>query len=85
MAARPSDWIDGRTTWNFHLPDDALLVDAVRAEMTPLPTYAHHRAGALVNYRQYHRSPCEPYCRLAALELLHADPLRLKTRRFPPV
>ena len=32
-----------------HQPDDAILVDAVRAEITALPTYGYHRAGALVN------------------------------------
>ena len=49
MAARPSDWIDGRTTQTFHQPGDALLVNAVRAEITALPTYGYRRAGALVN------------------------------------
>ena len=49
MAARPSDWIDGRTTQIFHQPGDALLVNAVRAEITALPTYGYRRAGALVN------------------------------------
>ena len=49
MAARPTDWVDGRTTQTFHLPADVILVDAVRAEITALPTYGYRRAGALVN------------------------------------
>lgn len=49
MAARPDDWVDGRTTQTFHQPDDAILADAVRAEITALPTYGYRRAGALVN------------------------------------
>jgi transposase InsO family protein len=32
-----------------HQPADAILVDAVRAEITALPTYGYRRAGALVN------------------------------------
>ena len=49
MVARPAGWVDGRTTQTFHQPDDAILVDAVRAEITALPTYGYRRAGALVN------------------------------------
>ena len=48
-AARPTDWVDGRTVQTFHQPADAILVDAVRAEITALPTYGYRRAGALVN------------------------------------
>ena len=39
MAARPTDWVDGRSTQTFHQPADVILIDAVRAEITPLPTY----------------------------------------------
>lgn len=46
---RPASWIDGRTVQTFHQPADAILVDAVRAEITALPTYGYRRAGALVN------------------------------------
>lgn len=49
MAARPIDWVDGRTVQTFHQPADAILVEAVRAEITALPTYGYRRAGALVN------------------------------------
>ena len=46
---RPASWVDGRTVQTFHQPADAILVDAVRAEITALPTYGYRRAGALVN------------------------------------
>lgn len=49
LLIRPADWIDGRTTQAFHQPADALLVDAVRAEITELPTSSYRRAGTLVN------------------------------------
>jgi putative transposase len=49
MAARSADWVDGRTAQSFHQPADAILVAAVRAEITALPTYGYRRAGALVN------------------------------------
>lgn len=49
MLARPVDWVDGRTTQAFHQPADAILVDAVRAEIPALPTYGYRRAGALVD------------------------------------
>lgn len=49
MLARPADWVDGRTTQTFHRPADAVLVDAVRAEITALPTYGYRRVGALAN------------------------------------
>ena len=39
MLTRPADWVDGRTVQTFHKPTDAVLVDAVRAEITALPTY----------------------------------------------
>jgi putative transposase len=39
MAARPTDWVDGRTAQTFHQLADVILVDAVRAEITALPTY----------------------------------------------
>ena len=40
-AARPTDWVDGRTVQTFHQPADAILVDAVRAEITALVDPAH--------------------------------------------
>lgn len=46
---RPASWVDDRTVQTFHQPADAILVDAVRAEITALPTYGYRRAGALVN------------------------------------
>jgi hypothetical protein len=49
MLARSTDWVDGRTVQTFHQLADAILVDAVRAEITALPTYGYRRAGALVN------------------------------------
>lgn len=49
LVARPTGWIDGRTVQTFHQPADAILVDAVRAEIMALPTYGYRRAGALVN------------------------------------
>jgi putative transposase len=49
MLIRPDDWVDGRTVQTFHQPCDAILVDAVRAEIGALPTYGYRRAGALVN------------------------------------
>jgi len=49
MMVRPSDWVDGRTVRTFHQAADAILVDAVRAEITALPMYGYRRAGALVN------------------------------------
>jgi putative transposase len=49
MLVRSVDWVDGRTIQTFHQPADAVLVDAVRAEITALPTYGYRRAGALVN------------------------------------
>jgi putative transposase len=49
LAARPADWVDGRTVQTFHQPADAILIEAVRAEITALPTYGYRRAGALVN------------------------------------
>jgi len=33
----------------FHQPADAILVDAVRAEITAQPSYGYRRSGALVN------------------------------------
>jgi putative transposase len=48
-AHRSSDWIDGRTVARADPASDALLIDAVRAEITALPTYGYRRAGALVN------------------------------------
>lgn len=49
LLTRPPDWVDGRTVQTFHQPADAILIDAVRAEITALPTYGYRRAGALVN------------------------------------
>lgn len=48
-AGSPADWIDGRTTQTFHQSADAILVDAVCAEVAALPTYGYRRVGALVN------------------------------------
>jgi transposase InsO family protein len=48
-AHRPAEWIDGRTAACFDPVSDAMLVEAVRAEITGLPTYGYRRAGALVN------------------------------------
>jgi putative transposase len=46
---RPADWID-RCTLSFEdVTGDAILVDAVRAEITALPTYGYRRAAELVN------------------------------------
>jgi len=49
MLSRPENWVDGRTVQTFNQTDDLLLVDAVRAEITALPTYGYRRAGALTN------------------------------------
>jgi putative transposase len=48
-AHRVEDWTDGRTAARVDSDFDALLVEAVRAEITGLPTYGYRRAGALVN------------------------------------
>ena len=48
LLVRPADSIDGRTMQTVHQPADAILVNAVRAEITPLQTYGYRRAGALV-------------------------------------
>jgi putative transposase len=48
-AHRSGDWSDGRTAARADPAADALLMDAVRAEITALPTYGYRRAGALVN------------------------------------
>jgi putative transposase len=48
-AHRSEHWIDGRTATRIDPASDALLIDAVRAEITALPTYGYRRAGALVN------------------------------------
>jgi putative transposase len=45
---RSEDWVDGRAT-RIDSSSDAVLVEAVRAEITALPTYGYRRAGALVN------------------------------------
>lgn len=47
--ARPADWIDGRALARLDPAADAMIADAVRAEITALPTYGYRRAGALVN------------------------------------
>jgi putative transposase len=46
---RSDDWADDRTARASNLSSDAMLIDAVRAEITALPTYGYRRAGALVN------------------------------------
>jgi len=47
--ARPADWVDGRALARLDPAADAMIADAVRAEITALPTYGYRRAGALVN------------------------------------
>lgn len=49
IMVRPAGWVDGRTLQTFYQPADVILVDAVRAEITALPTYGYRRAGTLVN------------------------------------
>jgi hypothetical protein len=51
---RPYDWVDGRTAAWVDPDSDALLVDAVRAEIAALPTYGYRRAGALANPTRSH-------------------------------
>lgn len=46
---RDDDWIDGRHAGRIDPIADAMLVDAIKAEITELPTYGYRRAGALVN------------------------------------
>jgi putative transposase len=53
-AQRPDDWVDGRTAACVDPASDALLVDAVRAEIAALPTYGYRRAGALANRTRSH-------------------------------
>jgi transposase InsO family protein len=53
-AQRADDWVDGRTAAWVDPDSDALLVDAVRAEIAALPTYGYRRAGALVNRTRSH-------------------------------
>jgi putative transposase len=48
-AARPDNWVDGRTVQSFYQAADAILVEAVRVEIMALPTYGYLKAGALVN------------------------------------
>jgi hypothetical protein len=48
-SRRGADWIDGRTAPRREGACDAALIEAVRAEITALPTYGYRRAGALVN------------------------------------
>jgi transposase InsO family protein len=47
--ARPAGWVDGRALARLDPVADAMIADAVRAEITALPTYGYRRAGALVN------------------------------------
>lgn len=47
--ARPADWIDGRALARLDPAADAMIADAVRAEITALPPYGYRRAGALVS------------------------------------
>jgi putative transposase len=49
LAHRPEDWINGRTAGCIDPVSDAMLVEAVRAEITALPTYGYRRAGAPAN------------------------------------
>jgi hypothetical protein len=53
-AQRPDVWVDGRTAAGVDPDSDALLVDAVRAEIAALPTYGYRRAGALANRTRSH-------------------------------
>jgi putative transposase len=48
-SKRADDWRDGRTAPVRDAASDAALLEAVRAEITALPTYGYRRAGALVN------------------------------------
>lgn len=48
-AHRSEGWVDGRTAGCIDAASDAMLIDAVRAEITGLPTYGYRRACALVN------------------------------------
>ena len=49
QAMRISKWVDGRTARVRDPAADLMLIDAVRAEIVSLTTYAYRRAGALVN------------------------------------
>lgn len=49
LLARPADWVDKRTIAKIDPVADAMIADAVRAEITALPTYGYRRAGALMN------------------------------------
>jgi putative transposase len=47
--ARPADSTDGCALARLDPVADAMIADALRAEITALPTYGYRRAGALVN------------------------------------
>ncbi|WP_237170324.1 IS3 family transposase [Pandoraea thiooxydans] len=49
LLKRPADWVDARVLAKADPIGDAMIADAVRAEITALPTYGYRRAGALVN------------------------------------
>ena len=40
LIARPADWVDRRTVAELDPVADAMIADAVRAEITVLPTMA---------------------------------------------
>lgn len=51
-STRKTGWIDGRTARVRDSSWDTALVNALRAEITTLPTYGYRRAGALVNRKR---------------------------------
>lgn len=48
-AGKSAGWVDGRQAHCVDPMADAMLIEAIRAEITALPTYGYRRAGALVN------------------------------------
>jgi putative transposase len=56
ILARPDDWVDRRTVARLDPLADAMIIDAVRAEITALSTYGYRRTSALMNRT---RSPME--------------------------
>jgi len=49
QAMRAEHWVDGRTVGKSDPSADLILIEAVRAEITSLPTYGYRHADALVN------------------------------------
>jgi putative transposase len=58
-ASRALDWVDGRRAARVDPQADRELVEAIQAEIRPLPTYGYRRAGELVN-RTRHRAGQDP-------------------------